>query len=100
VLPLDKLKALVARGDLMITGDTGPRHVAVAFDRPVVCLIGPTDPNYTNYCLERTVLLRKDLPCSPCQRKVCPLGHHRCMRDILVEEVVAAGEQLLAAAPR
>lgn len=100
VLPLDKLKALVARGDLMITGDTGPRHVAVAFDRPVVCLIGPTDPNYTNYCLERTVLLRKDLPCSPCQRKVCPLGHHRCMRDILVEEVVAAGEQLLGAAPR
>ena len=95
VLPLDKLKALVARGDLMITGDTGPRHIAVAFDRKVVCLIGPTDPNYTNYCLERTVLLRKDLPCSPCQRKVCPLGHHRCMRDITVEEVLAAADDLL-----
>jgi heptosyltransferase-2 len=95
VLPLDKLKALVARGALMITGDTGPRHIAVAFDRPVVCLIGPTDPNYTNYCLEQTVLLRKDLPCSPCQRKVCPLGHHRCMRDITVEEVIAAGELLI-----
>ena len=95
VLPLDKLKALVARGALMITGDTGPRHIAVAFDRPVVCLIGPTDPNYTNYCLEHTVLLRKELPCSPCQRKVCPLGHHRCMRDITVDEVVAAGEQLI-----
>jgi heptosyltransferase-2 len=99
VLPLDKLKALVARGALMITGDTGPRHVAVAFDRPVVCLIGPTDPNYTNYCLERTALLRKDLPCSPCQRKVCPLGHHRCMRDIGVDEVVAAAERLLAGDP-
>jgi heptosyltransferase II len=97
VLPLDKLKALVARGSLMITGDTGPRHVAVAFDRPVVCLIGPTDPAYTNYCLERTALLRKDLPCSPCQRKVCPLGHHRCMRDIEVEEVLGAAERLLDA---
>lgn len=95
VLPLDKLKALVARGSLMITGDTGPRHIAVAFDRPVVCLIGPTDPDYTNYCLEHTVLLRKDLPCSPCQRKVCPLGHHRCMRDIGVEEVLAGARQLL-----
>ena len=42
VLPLDRLQALVARGALMITGDTGPRHLAVAFDRPVVCLIGPT----------------------------------------------------------
>ncbi|MBK8100339.1 MAG: lipopolysaccharide heptosyltransferase II [Planctomycetes bacterium] len=96
VLPLDKLKALVARGDLMITGDTGPRHLAVAFDRPVVCLMGPNDPNYTDYCMERTVLIRKDLPCSPCQRKVCPLGHHQCMKDISVAEVVAAGERLLA----
>lgn len=103
VLPLDKLKALVARGTVMVTGDTGPRHIAVAFDRPVVCLIGPTDPNYTNYCLERTVLLRKDLPCSPCQRKVCPLGHHRCMKDITVDEVLAAVDQVLtrpAPAPR
>ncbi len=95
VLPLDTLKALVRRGALMVTGDTGPRHLAVAFDRPVVCLMGPNDPNYTNYCMEHTVLIRKDLPCSPCQRKVCPLGHHRCMRDITVEEVIAAGERLL-----
>jgi heptosyltransferase-2 len=99
VLPLDKLKALVARGALMITGDTGPRHIAVAFDRKVVCLIGPTDPNYTNYCLQDTVLLRRDLPCSPCQRKVCPLGHHLCMRDIAVDEVLAAAEKLLDRAP-
>jgi heptosyltransferase-2 len=95
VLPLDKLKALVRRGAVMVTGDTGPRHLAVAFDRPVVCLIGPNDPNYTNYCLEHTVVIRKDLPCSPCQRKICPLGHHRCMRDITVDEVVAAAERLL-----
>ncbi|MBL8753855.1 MAG: lipopolysaccharide heptosyltransferase II [Planctomycetes bacterium] len=95
VLPLDKLLALVRRGAVMVTGDTGPRHLAVAFDRPVVCLIGPNDPNYTNYCLEHTVLVRKDLPCSPCQRKVCPLGHHRCMRDISVDEVTAAVERLL-----
>jgi heptosyltransferase II len=95
VLPLDRLKALVRRGALMVTGDTGPRHLAVAFDLPIVCLMGPNDPNYTNYCMERTVLIRKDLECSPCQRKVCPLGHHRCMRDITVEEVQAAGERLL-----
>ena len=97
VLPLNALKALVRRGALMITGDTGPRHLGNAFDLPVVCLIGPNDPNYTNYCMERTALIRKDLECSPCQRKVCPLGHHRCMRDISVDEVVAAGERLLEA---
>jgi heptosyltransferase-2 len=95
VLPLDRLKAVVDRGQLLITGDTGPRHIAVAFDKPIVCLIGPTDPNYTDYCMERTALIRMDLPCSPCQQKICPLGHHRCMRDITVEEVVQAGERLL-----
>lgn len=98
VLPLDRLKALVQRAALVVTGDTGPRHLAVAFDRPTVCLMGPNDPNYTNYCMEHTVLIRKDLPCSPCQRKTCPLGHHRCMRDITVDEVVAAGERLLGLA--
>jgi heptosyltransferase-2 len=92
VLPLNTLKAVVKRGTLMVTGDTGPRHLGNAFDLPVVCLIGPNDPNY---CMERTALIRKDLECSPCQRKICPLGHQQCMRDITVEEVAFAGEQLL-----
>ncbi len=96
VLSLDRLSALVARCALMITGDTGPRHLAVAFDRPVVCLMGPTDSRYTDYCLERTTLIQKKLPCMPCQKKVCPLGHHQCMRDISVDEVEQAGDALLA----
>jgi heptosyltransferase-2 len=95
VLPLNALKAVVKRGALMVTGDTGPRHLGNAFDLPVVCLMGPNDPNYTNYCMEHTALIRKDLECSPCQRKICPLGHQRCMKDITVEEVALAGEQLL-----
>ena len=95
VLPLNALKGVVKRGALMVTGDTGPRHLGNAFDLPVVCLIGPNDPNYTNYCMERTALIRKDLECSPCQRKVCPLGTQQCMRDITVEEVARAGEELL-----
>jgi heptosyltransferase-2 len=61
--------------------------------------MGPNDPNYTNYCLEHQVVIRKDLDCMPCQRKVCPLGHQRCMKDIAVEEVIAAGERLLGFAP-
>lgn len=95
VLPLNALKALVRRGSLMVTGDTGPRHLGNAFDLPIVCMMGPNDPNYTDYCMERTALIRKELACSPCQRKVCPLGHQRCMKDITVAEVAAAGERLL-----
>lgn len=99
VLSLGQLKALVARSALMVTGDTGPRHLAVAFDRKVVCLMGPNDRAYTDYCLDDTVVIqRTGLPCVPCQRKVCPLGHHLCMRDIGVDEVVEAGLRLLARA--
>lgn len=98
VLPLNALKGLVRRGALMVTGDTGPRHLGNAFDLPVVCLMGPNDPAYTDYCMERTALIRKDLDCMPCQQKVCPLGHQRCMRDITVEEVAVAGERLLGLA--
>jgi heptosyltransferase-2 len=99
-LPFGTLKALCERAALMITTDTGPRHLGVAFDVPIVCLIGPTDPRYTNYCLERQTLIRKLLPCVPCQRKVCPLGHHDCMRAIEVDEVLAAAEAWLPGLPR
>ncbi|MEZ5963513.1 MAG: lipopolysaccharide heptosyltransferase II [Planctomycetota bacterium] len=99
VLPLSYLKALVRRGRLLVTTDTGPRHIAVAFQVPVVCVMGPTDPRYTNYCLDETILVRKELECSPCHRKVCPLGHHECMQGLGVDEVVAAGDELLARAP-
>ena len=96
-LSLDLLKALVARCELVVTGDTGPRHLAVALDRKVVCLMGPNDRNYTEYCMDDTVLIQKaELECVPCQRKICPLGHHQCMKDITVDEVVTAGQELLA----
>lgn len=62
---LGVLKALVKRIDLMVTNDTGPRHYAVAFDKPVVVLMGPTDPRHTNCHLDQTVILREDLPCVP-----------------------------------
>jgi len=95
VLPFAALKALVAQSALMVTTDTGPRHIALAFDVPVVCLIGPIDPRYTDYALERQIVIRKPVPCAPCHFKTCPLGHHACMTGIEVEEVVAAAEALL-----
>lgn len=95
VLPVDSLKALCERAGLIVTVDSGPRHVALAFGVPVVCLLGPNDRRYTDYCLEDQVVIRKDLPCSPCQRKVCPLGHRKCMTEITVAEVLAAAGELL-----
>jgi len=90
------LKYVVSRLDLLITNDTGPRHYGVAFDIPTIVIMGPTNPDYTAANLEKTVVLRKILDCSPCHEKQCPLGHHRCMTLITPEEVSAASERFLA----
>lgn len=93
-IDLELLKPLVQRCNLFLTNDTGPRHYAVAFDVPTVVIMGPTDPRYTNAHLERTVVVRKELDCSPCHRRVCP-RQHECMREIRPAEVFAAAQQLL-----
>ena len=91
---LGVLKALVKRVDLMVTNDTGPRHYAVAFGKPVVVLMGPTDPRHTNCHLDKTVILREDLPCMPCHKKVCPIDHP-CMVEMTPEKVCRAVEQIM-----
>ena len=88
LVPLDELKALVRDLRLLVTTDTGPRHYAVAFRVPVVVLMGPTDPRYTNINLDETELLRReDVECIACHHKVCPIDH-RCMRWITPEHVL------------
>jgi heptosyltransferase-2 len=91
-------KACVRRSDLLITTDSGPRHFAAAFDRPVVTLFGPTHIAWTETYHPRAVHLQKPVDCGPCQLRVCPLDH-RCMKELAPAEVLAAAEGLLARYP-
>lgn len=93
---LAELKPLIQRCNLLITNDTGPRHYAVAFDVPSIVLMGPTNPEYTATCLERTTVLQRDLPCVPCHKKTCPLGHHGCMTEITPEMVMHEANSTLS----
>ena len=88
------LKYLIKRCQLLVTNDTGPRHYAVAFDVPVVVIMGPTDPRYTAANLEKTLVLRQELDCSPCHKKECPRDH-KCMSMIKPETVFEGSESLL-----
>ena len=88
------LKSLIRRCRLLVTNDTGPRHYAVAFDVPVVVIMGPTDPRYTAANLEKTLVLRKELDCSPCHKKECPRDHE-CMLMIKPETVFEGSKSLL-----
>jgi heptosyltransferase II len=86
-ISLDIFKIIVKRCMLLITLDSGPRHFAVALNRPVVVLMGPNDPRYTESEYEIGRVIREDVDCSPCQLKTCPTDH-RCMIMILPEKVV------------
>ncbi len=96
---LTLLKSLLARCDLLITNDTGARHIGVAAGTAVVTLYGSTDPRWTTLDYHRQRDIRAAVDCGPCQKKVCPLpagrGRMACMEQITVEEVLGAVSELL-----
>jgi heptosyltransferase-2 len=94
-LSLGLTKACVRRADLLVTTDSGPRHFAAAFDRPVVTLFGPTHIAWTLTYHPKALHLQKKVACGPCQLRVCPLDH-RCMRGLPPVTVFHAAEELLA----
>jgi heptosyltransferase-2 len=88
-------KALLQRATALVTTDSGPRHIAAALGRPVVTLFGPTHIAWTETYYQYAIHIQKSLPCGPCQKRVCPLKHHRCMKDIKPTEVFNALKQIL-----
>lgn len=78
-MDLTLLKSVIKRADAMVTNDTGPRHIAAAFDVPVVTIFGPTDPKWSEIDFTHERQVRVDVFCGPCQKKHCPLDH-RCMK--------------------
>ena len=81
--------------DLFITGDSGPMHVAAAFQVPTVAIFGPTrDDETSQWMNEKSVIVKKTLDCQPCMQRTCPLNHHNCMKLITSSEVTHAIEKL------
>jgi heptosyltransferase II len=97
-IPLSK--ACLRRCVLAVSTDSGPRHIAAAFGRPVITLLGPTRPIWIENPTVRGVNLQLDLPCSGCYQRTCPEGHHRCMRELSVEMVFDAVQQMITSFPR
>jgi heptosyltransferase-2 len=93
-LDLRTAAALLERASVLVTNDSAPLHLATAVGTPVVALFGPTVPAQgfgPRGPGDRT--LGVTLGCRPCSAhgpQVCPLVHHRCMRDLPVGEVIQA----------
>ena len=92
-LSLVEFFALVARSDVVITGDSLPMHVASAFDRPLVSLFGPTNEDLVGPRNRSARIIRADMDCQRCyRRRRCPRA---CIGAITVDEVCSAIQDVL-----
>ena len=73
---------VLAAASGVISNDSGLMHIAAALGRPTVGLYGSTDPRHTPPAARRSAALWLQLPCSPCFRRTCPLGHLNCLRAL------------------
>jgi len=94
-LSLRESAALLRHAGILVTNDSAPLHLAAAVGVPTVAVFGPTVPafGFGPVGAEDVIVEVTGLSCRPCSRHgpaVCPLGHHRCMRDLTVERVAAA----------
>jgi len=90
---ISELLVNISNLDLLITGDSGPMHIAAGFQIPTISIFGPTKDNETSQWMnENSIILKKSLECQPCMKRTCPLRHNNCMKLIKAKDVLEAVE--------
>ncbi|MBT1001509.1 glycosyltransferase family 9 protein [Paenarthrobacter sp. DKR-5] len=92
------LAGVLAGAEVVITGNTGPAHLAAAVGTPVVSLFSPVVPavRWAPYGVRRELLGDQDAPCRNTRARVCPVPGHPCLASVTPREVVDAVERILA----
>lgn len=94
-LDLTTSKGCIERTRLIVSTDSGPRHIAAAFGKPVITLFGPTSPVCVENPTVRGVDLQLDMDCIGCRKRECPQGHHDCMQQLSVDLVSTEVKKML-----
>jgi heptosyltransferase-2 len=90
-----ELMAALKRCAMLLTNDTGPMHIASAFQVPVVAIFGPTDWRTTSPFGNAHAIVRQPVDCAPCLLRECPIDH-RCMTRVTVDQVHEAATKQIA----
>jgi lipopolysaccharide heptosyltransferase I len=91
----DQLATILRHSNLVITGDTGPLHMAASVGTPTIALFGPTDPRLTGPYGKQHKVIWKQLSCSPCFRHPTCNGRVDCLTSISADEVLESAVQSL-----
>ena len=94
-----ELMALLSLSSFLVTNDSGPMHIGAALGVPLVAIFGPTDWRRTSPWTSLAKIVRVEIDCSPCRRRVCDRGHE-CMLGVTPDMVIAAAKELLPAGLR
>ena len=94
-ITIQELISRISDLDLFITGDSGPMHVAASFQIPTVAIFSPTKVEETSQWMNaKNIIVKKDLDCQPCMKRICPLKHNNCMKLIKAKDVLNAVNSL------
>jgi heptosyltransferase-2 len=91
---LEEAIALIGKSKVLVSNDSGLMHIGAALKVPQVAIFGSSDPQHTPPLSGKAKVIWLNLPCSPCHKRECPLGHLKCLNDILPETVLSTIQTL------
>ena len=81
--------------DAVLSNDSGLMHVAAALQKPLAVIYGSTSPEHTPPLAKKVAIISREMECAPCFERECPKVHHKCLRDLMPQQVIEALDGLV-----